>query len=170
MGIVSGIFWIVFGILYVIYRLFKDDPEQTTIGVLSILIVIVGSIGFSLLSTVMWKIGSVAAVIWSALTFGFLGYFIVRRFVSRQEKDDRRWADLDRVHEILDEMEYSEEEFEAYLKKWRKGTSMAQMAFNHAKTPEDIAKGREKALLDFYISTGMYRKAREQMLAEKNES
>lgn len=32
MGIASGIFWIVFGIGYIIYRSFREDPKATTQG------------------------------------------------------------------------------------------------------------------------------------------
>lgn len=168
MGLASAIFWIVFGILYVVYRAFKEEPEQTVSGV----VVCVGMVGgitlwCFLFNALLEAYQTALAFLLIMVTFIPLMIWWIRMVQKKNAEDDKRHRDYERYLEILYDMDYSEEEFEKFLNKWRNGGSMAQIRYDLARDPEKIAEGRALAFRDFAITTGLSRKAWDQVKAEK---
>ena len=92
MGIASGIFWIVLGLLYILYRAFRESPGETTAGVVvcgaaSIIIVIL------MLCTDWLNSVSPGASIAVGMVFVAFGIFVI----CKKNADEKRRA---KIYEI----------------------------------------------------------------------
>ena len=119
MLIAGGVFWIMFGILYVWYQALKADPENTIAGTIFGLIVVSAVIGFFFIFN--WLIG---LNVWVGMVFGIIGIGALIAFALHcaAEKERKKQATLDRHYEILDivnQEEYTDEELWEYSKSWR---------------------------------------------------
>ena len=71
MGIASGIFWIVFGLLYILYQAFKEHPSETISGVIVFFIIFGCIVGFTL--TYRWLM-DVNLVLGTVFVIGVIGF------------------------------------------------------------------------------------------------
>ena len=168
MGLASSIFWIVLGILYILYKAFREKPGETIAGIAVAVVTVAGVWLWAFLFQLILSTDLV--FLWILYGLATIVPLVIMVARSTMEENKRR-ADLkrrsDRYDEIVHSMEYSQEEFEAYLKKWRHGPSMAQIKYNLAKDPKEIAEGREAAFKDFALETGIGRRAWDQVYAEE---
>ena len=77
MGIASNMFWIMFGLLYVLYRAFKEYPSETITGILLFGLLGGGIIVWYFIFDALLDWNIAIAAIFALISFGSLfGYFI----------------------------------------------------------------------------------------------
>ncbi len=112
MGIAGNMFWIMAGILYLIYRGIKEEPE-TTIPVLIIVPLIVGGIaGYGFLSNWLIEQNIIVGAIFSFGTLG-TGIFFLARSQYKERLRQQKWLDeynewMNKVRSSLTEQDYEE--------------------------------------------------------------
>lgn len=152
MGIASGIFWIVFGLLYILYRAFKENPSDTITGILLFCIVLFGILAWHAIFNALLKWNIVVAAIFG---FGVLGAVLWYGIKTRIETDRKLKADMERCRRAL-EIARTEPIDEEELKKftdeeWAHGR--AGEVYNtdkvHYRMAADKSIFREKIVKDY---------------------
>lgn len=169
MGIASALFWIMFGILYCIYRCFKDDPEMTSA------ILIVGSI-FTVIIVSLCLVSKSLAAVDYRIAIVFCGIILCiflclggKYYLEDKHKKDMMQQKYKRYLEILYSMDYSEEDFEKYLEKWKNGGTNIQIDYRYARTQEQKDIGRHHAFTSYMSSIGKSAEAWRQVKIEYGE-
>lgn len=134
MGIASGIFWIMFGLLYILYQAFKEHPNETITGVLVCGIVVGGLLCWHFLFHTLldWNI-AIGSIFGICSIIGFL-VWIFRYVDKEKKKEQQRIEAMKRRHEmakaIVDKEVYDEWTIREYAKVWAQGRSTSQIAYN----------------------------------------
>ena len=112
MGIASGVFWIVFGLLYILYKAFREHPSETASGVIAFVVIMGGIIGFTLLYR--WMMDQ-NLVIGSIFAFGVLGTACVlvgryqyKEHLKREKERAEYEAWMDEVRKTITEKDYED--------------------------------------------------------------
>ncbi len=125
MGIASGIFWIMAGVLYVLYRAFKEHPSETISGVIICAVLVGGIIGFTCLYR--WMMDQ-NVLIGSIFAFGVLGiicaWFGRLQYKEKIERDKQRQEYENWMNKVRATM--TEKDYENYAKVncWRFNANM----------------------------------------------
>lgn len=134
MGIASGIFWIMFGLLYILYQAFKEHPSETVSGVLVCGIIVCGLLCWHFLFHALldWNI-AIGSIFGMGSITGFL-VWIFRYLDKEKKKEQQRIETMNRRHEkakaIVDKEVYDEKTLREYAKVWSHGGSTSQIAYN----------------------------------------
>lgn len=134
MGIASGVFWIMFGLLYILYQAFKEHPNETITGVLVCGIVVGGLLCWHFLFHALldWNI-AIGSIFGICSLVGFLVWIF--RYLDKEKKKKQKFIEtLNRRHEktkaIVDKEVYDEKTLRDYAKVWSQGGSTSQIAYN----------------------------------------
>lgn len=134
MGIASGIFWIMFGLLYILYQAFKEHPSETVSGVLVCGIIVGGLLCWHFLFHALldWNI-AIGSIFGMGSIIGFL-VWIFWYLDKEKKKEQQRIETMNRRHEmakaIVDKEVYDEQTIREYAKVWAQGGSTSQIAYN----------------------------------------
>lgn len=85
MGLASAIIWIIIGIVYIIYKSIKDEPDKATPWLLACLTYIGGYCLFVWIFKSLMKTNMVLAII-----FMLIGFYVLIRLNIKWTEDDRR--------------------------------------------------------------------------------
>lgn len=134
MGIASGIFWIMFGLLYILYQALKEHPGETLSGVIVCGIVLGVLIGWHFLFHALLDWNNVVGSIFGmGSIIGFL-VWIFWYLDKEKKKEQQRVETMKRRHEmtkaIVDKEVYDERTIREYAKVWAQGRSTSQIAYN----------------------------------------
>lgn len=134
MGIASGIFWIMFGLLYILYQAFKEHPGETLSGVIVCGIILGVLIGWHFLFHALldWNI-VVGSIFGMGSIIGFL-VWIFWYLDKEKKKEQQRIETMKRRDEmakaIVDKEVYDEQTIREYAKVWAQGRSTMQITYN----------------------------------------
>lgn len=78
MVIAANIFWIVIGLIYILYKLFKENPEETSAVVAIFVIILVAFIVYNFLLEVLMKQSIVLGVVFGIACIALLLYAFFR--------------------------------------------------------------------------------------------
>ena len=156
MGIASGIFWIILGLLYILYRAFRDSPGETAAGVVVcgavIMIIIILMLCTDWLNSV-----SPGASIAVGMVIAAVGIFVI----CKKNADEKRRAKTYEIRmakalhiarsEPIDEQELAKWEREA----WKSSTG-SSLYPNYRRERTRYAIARDKSqfrdmIIDDYI-------------------
>ena len=120
MGIASGIFWIVFGLLYILYQAFKEHPSETAAGVVVCVVVVGGIVLFSVISNWLMKVCFPLGFIFTIGSITALLVWAGKQVHDNNVKEKKRHeAYLLRMEEVRKTL--TEKDYEDYARKngWR---------------------------------------------------
>lgn len=93
MGIASAVFWIVFGLLYILYQAYKEHPDETFTGVLLFVILGGGMIAWFFIFDFLLDLNIVAAsiflVVSSAILFTFIWKIRSKEIAKKKDFEER---------------------------------------------------------------------------------
>lgn len=98
MGIASGIFWIMFGLFYILYKAFKEYPSETVTGILLFGIIGGGIIAWHFIFHALLDWNITIGAIFAFISFGFLFWYLIK---INLEKSRERAAFQDKFARAL---------------------------------------------------------------------
>ena len=134
MGIASGIFWIIFGLLYIWYQSFKEHPSETLAGTFLCLCVIFGIVAYTYIYRWLMEKNLWLGAIFCFGVLGFVFYKLIKFQHEASVEDAKRRHEYEeykaRVRSTL-----TEEDYKAAAMKYRHTIfcSMNENDFNYWK-------------------------------------
>lgn len=112
MGIASGIFWIVFGLLFILYQAFKEHPTETVTGIVICAIIICALyLFYTIFDWLLDKNVFLAAVFFVAV-FGTIAVKVGSSMVKDAREKEKRIkeynAHMKKVRDTMTEADYEE--------------------------------------------------------------
>ena len=121
MGIASGVFWIAFGLVYILYKAFRENPTGVLSGALLFLI-LTGSVGlFYLVSNLLVRVSPVLLALWAILCLGGVLYWLYRLDKKEKEKLRRIVIELDVVRRETERIAAMEKYPDSVIDEYTKG-------------------------------------------------
>lgn len=150
MGIASGVLWIVFGLLYVLYQAIKERPDETLRGAVLFFMILSGICGFYFVNKLLISISPYAGIVWIIGCVSALIIWAVKSWGKEKEQRNRlleKTNDItSKAREIVWNEEYTDEEIDKYAQTWMRFPANAQskerFEYVVASTPEEKAKAR----------------------------
>lgn len=99
MAIASGIFWIVFGLLYIWYKAFREEPVATISGTLAFVIVFCGIAACCVTYTWLFSVNVPLATVFSVVALVMLLRYKHKKETQPDDDDE----DIDDQEECVDE-------------------------------------------------------------------
>lgn len=116
MGLVSAIFWVLFGACFIWYQFLKEDAETTISITLAGICIIAGIVGFAFTFHWILSFSIPLAAIFLVISLSAAVYYAIKWKLDRDvSMRDFVW-DHNRVMRVLDAETYTDEELNIYAK------------------------------------------------------
>ena len=125
MGIASNIFWIMFGLLYILYQALKEHPNETISGVLIFVVVGGGIIAWHFIYHGLLDWNSAAGAVFGIASIVVFMTFMIRMWIKDDKKKQKVRDRYNEALRIAREEPIDEEE----LAKWEKGAWKTRSAY-----------------------------------------
>lgn len=159
MGIASGIFWILAGLLYIWYRALKDDPSTTIAGTIICVAGVSVVIGFFLIFNWLLSVDITIGSIFALAGIGALVGWVIKVNYDKSVEDGKRKARFAQALQIAREEPIDEaklKDFERFA--WRDDYSPLHYAEEKReyKTATDKSRFRELIVQDYIENSKVY--------------
>ena len=118
MGVASGIFWIMIGVLYILYQAFKEHPSETLTGSMLFLSIIIPMLAFGFTLNWLLSINLIAGTVFLAVGLGVLAVFMIKTYKEELEKKERATEFRERVMKVVRKESYTDDELKDYARRW----------------------------------------------------
>lgn len=144
MGIASGIFWIVFGLLYILYKAFREHPDETVLGILMFGIVGGGIIAWHFIfhALIDWNI--YVATAFAAISFGALFWYFIKICRENRQERERRDNLKARALKIAREEPIDEKDLAEYERIYWKTYSYSSKNYSKEKLDYKMSNDKSK--------------------------
>ena len=159
MGIASGVFWIVFGLLYILYKAFREHPDETVTGILLFGIIGGGIIAWHFIFHALLDWNIFVAAVFAIISFGVLIWYFVKINVEKANERAEYQRKFDRALQIAREEPIDEKdlaEFERVFWKNSYGAKTYPTEKLNYKLARDKSQFRDLIVKDYIENYKVY--------------
>ena len=160
MGIASGVFWIVFGLLYILYKAFREHPDETVTGILLFGIIGGGIIAWHFIFHALLDWNIAVAAIFFVISFGVLIWYFAKINVEKAHEREAYRTKFEKALKIAREEPIDEKdlaEFERVFWKNSYGAKTYPTEKLNYKLAKDKSQFRDLIIKDYIENYKVYR-------------
>lgn len=119
MGIASGVIWFLFGLLYIWYKLLREDPSGTIVGTLLCVAVVAGLICFRVFFQWLLDTNLVIGTIFGVLFCVSLIALGIKWAIEGRKEEEKRKERYNHIMDIINQETYTDDELFWHAQKWK---------------------------------------------------